>query len=1010
MLTLKMLGGLTIEAHGAPLGGAASRRKPLALLALLGVSRQGISRDMLAAYLWPESDEDHAQAALRQTLYALRRDLGVSDVVLGAAELRLNSSVITSDVEAFEAAIDQGKPERAVALYTGPFLRGVHFSGGAHAFDEWAESERRRIERRAHLALETLATDAERRNDHEVAASWWRKLAEQDRLNSRIALGLVRALAASGDPAGALREAHEHESRVRREVGTAPDPAIVAFAQRLRSPGPAKGAPAMHGVADASMPARSAPLPPAARIGVPVDVAPILNDRDERSPSQAPTSGPPTEQTHHQSGFRGSLAAGAMAVAVVASLTIGVVTYQRSLVPTRREPATSGGVVIAVLPFAIHGAGEGDYLREAMLHLLSRNIDGAGDFRAVDSRSVLTAASRDTVAALEAANGVTVARRLGADLFVTGSVTLAGDRLRVSATMYGTTRPDEPLAQASADGTSAEIIGVVDRLTLNLISAAARGDGATRLRSVAAVTTTSIPALKAYLEGDGHYRNRRWSEAVDAFRRAVALDTSFALAYYRLSVAADWASQNKLAFEAAERAGRFSDRLSPRDATLLRALAAWRRADLDSAEMLYRKLLDGYPQDVEARYQLGEVLFHSNPLRGRSMSEARFPFEHVHAVTPDDDEPISHLVRIAALEKRKHDLLQLMQSSPAARAAAATVHGDTNAAYDLATLRDSAYFRRELVRLRASDVGSVYFTATRAAVYFDNLPAARAVARLLTEPERAPWERALGHVTLGELEAMGGRWRRARQEFARAAAFDPVRAAEHHALLVATWPIDLPAAEVTSARDVLQRTAAISTSPTTFEWHVPFTDSHAYLRTYLHGLLSARAGNQRAANRAAAALASAAGPTPEAEQLAHALSRSVRAFIAWREGRARDALAELEGAKLETSLTMMLSPFGSRSWERYVRADALRTLGREREALGWYGSMSEGSTFDLAFLAPSLVRQAEIHDRIGERDRAAQLHARANDIWRDADSDLLPLSQIAPRRLAGLASRATVAR
>src|SRR5881409_4496857 len=104
MLELRTFGGLSIKDHGAPITGAATQRKTLALLSLLAAAgKNGLSRDKLVAYLWPESDAEHGRSLLKQACYALRRDLHEHELLLGATELRLNHDVITSDVQGFEA-------------------------------------------------------------------------------------------------------------------------------------------------------------------------------------------------------------------------------------------------------------------------------------------------------------------------------------------------------------------------------------------------------------------------------------------------------------------------------------------------------------------------------------------------------------------------------------------------------------------------------------------------------------------------------------------------------------------------------------------------------------------------------------------------------------------------------------------------------------------------------------------------------------------------------------------
>src|SRR2546426_457507 len=118
MLAVQVFGGLAVERDGAQCGGAAARRKTLALLALLaGAGRRGLSRDKLTAYLWPESDTEHGRGLLKQACYALRRDLGTPELFLGSIELRLNPGLISSDVESFEGALDQHDPARAVSLH-----------------------------------------------------------------------------------------------------------------------------------------------------------------------------------------------------------------------------------------------------------------------------------------------------------------------------------------------------------------------------------------------------------------------------------------------------------------------------------------------------------------------------------------------------------------------------------------------------------------------------------------------------------------------------------------------------------------------------------------------------------------------------------------------------------------------------------------------------------------------------------------------------------------------------
>jgi predicted ATPase/DNA-binding SARP family transcriptional activator len=234
VLRLKTIGGLWLEGDEGPLTGAAAQRRRLVLLAALASAGQkGMSRDELVGLLWPEVDEARARAALSQALYALKRDTGEDELVLGHDVLTLNSDILWSDVSAFEHAIARGDFEAAAHLYTGPFLVGV-FISEAVDFEHWLDGVRLRLSQAAEQALEHLAVDAESRRDYPAASNWWRRLLELDALKTRAVHGLMEALVASGDRSEALRTAERYAQGVRKEFDDEPNATIMAYASALR--------------------------------------------------------------------------------------------------------------------------------------------------------------------------------------------------------------------------------------------------------------------------------------------------------------------------------------------------------------------------------------------------------------------------------------------------------------------------------------------------------------------------------------------------------------------------------------------------------------------------------------------------------------------------------------------------------------------------------------------------------------------------------------------------------
>jgi DNA-binding SARP family transcriptional activator len=222
MLHLTTLGALSLEGDLGPVTGAALRRRPLALLALASTNPHGLSRDKALAHLWPESDTAHARNCLKQTLFALRRDIGQEIFLSGGCNLRIDPGKVVVDRWEFERAAERGRLLEAVDLYTGAFLDGFHV-GGLVEFEWWVEAERARLANRYQVTLEALKGEAERAGDITGALRWWRRLAEHDTLSSRIALGLIRTLVAVGDRAEALRTAESHRQLLQEVFGVLPD-------------------------------------------------------------------------------------------------------------------------------------------------------------------------------------------------------------------------------------------------------------------------------------------------------------------------------------------------------------------------------------------------------------------------------------------------------------------------------------------------------------------------------------------------------------------------------------------------------------------------------------------------------------------------------------------------------------------------------------------------------------------------------------------------------------------
>jgi DNA-binding SARP family transcriptional activator len=236
-LRLHTFGGLVLHVGGVATTGAATRRRRLALLALLALARErGLSRDKIHAYLWPESEPERARHGLNQLVYFQRHHLDNGELFLGKKTLRLNPQVITSDVWEFEDAFDKGAYETAVRLYLGPFLDGF-FVNGAPEFERWASDQRRRLGDRCARALGALATAAAAKGDHRQAVEWWNRAAELNPYDTDTALHLAQEWVAAGDRSAALRCALHHTDVIQTDLGTRPDARVGRMIDELRNAG-----------------------------------------------------------------------------------------------------------------------------------------------------------------------------------------------------------------------------------------------------------------------------------------------------------------------------------------------------------------------------------------------------------------------------------------------------------------------------------------------------------------------------------------------------------------------------------------------------------------------------------------------------------------------------------------------------------------------------------------------------------------------------------------------------
>jgi eukaryotic-like serine/threonine-protein kinase len=303
---------------------------------------------------------------------------------------------------------------------------------------------------------------------------------------------------------------------------------------------------------------------------------------------------------------------------VAAALLLGVVAAAVVVFLWRNGPRPAvDDDRVAIAPFDVM---QGDYAlwREGFVDVLSANLDGAGPLRTVPPSVVL----RSWRGRADVESAVALGERTGARFVVLGQLLEAGrDSARVSAWLVDvvTHRRAEPIELRDATDRMDRLL---DTLTLVLL----RDIGAVRPVSEvrrASMGSASLPAIRAFLKGEQHLRRTEWDSARAAYSRALALDSTFALAQSHIGLTYGWQrfGMDSLARLHALRAGALNIGLGPRDSMLIVADSLRSVAYAYAGDPQYhahvvrlfttlRRATDRYEQDAEAWYRLADAYFH----------------------------------------------------------------------------------------------------------------------------------------------------------------------------------------------------------------------------------------------------------------------------------------------------------------------------------------------------------------------------------------------------------------
>jgi predicted ATPase/DNA-binding SARP family transcriptional activator len=279
-LSLYLLGPPRVEKDGEPV--TIQRRKSVALLAYLAVTRGSHTRDALATLFWPEYDHSRARASLRSALTSLKRALGEGWLHIDRENICLNThpsgstakhprspersggergermggATLTSsennlwlDVTEFQDRLAECHTHshptdqvcsscldplaQAVALYRDDFMAGFTLPD-CPAFDEWQFFQSQGLREALASVLERLAHGHGAQGEYDEAIRSARRWVALDPLHEPAQRQLMLLYAWSNQRAAALRQYAECARVLQEELGLPPDEETTQLFQAIK--------------------------------------------------------------------------------------------------------------------------------------------------------------------------------------------------------------------------------------------------------------------------------------------------------------------------------------------------------------------------------------------------------------------------------------------------------------------------------------------------------------------------------------------------------------------------------------------------------------------------------------------------------------------------------------------------------------------------------------------------------------------------------------------------------
>jgi tetratricopeptide (TPR) repeat protein/TolB-like protein len=306
---------------------------------------------------------------------------------------------------------------------------------------------------------------------------------------------------------------------------------------------------------------------------------------------------------------------GLLVAAVAAAIALAAFAFWPRGFRVEGDPRLS----LVIFPFENQtGDSSLAYLEKGAMNLLGLAVAQWRDLRVFDDERTASLLRRNDVEAgadLDFDRAQSLARQAKVGTLVLGDLRREGDSLTVEAKVHDVRTGERVATEIVRAPWGTDPRPLFDQLAAHIlrISGAPPGERPDLLTQ----TTRSVEAYQAYIRGVDDLQHFRLDSARAELERAIALDSTFALAYVRLRDAVGWEVRGEggvgnpgLRRELITKAQQYSGSLPPRLRSLIQYYAAYEAGDFARARGIATEMIQRDSTDVEAWYQLGEAHFH----------------------------------------------------------------------------------------------------------------------------------------------------------------------------------------------------------------------------------------------------------------------------------------------------------------------------------------------------------------------------------------------------------------